>query len=124
MNSTEKGEKTRERILKTITDYIKEHQYPPTFREICEISGIGSTATVNHHILKLIKSGELETNHGNGASRALRVPSIAAEIDALYLAKCQEVNELNGQICRLTEEIERLKEESKHGLGRESIETA
>lgn len=104
MNSAETGKRTRERILDAINSYIDLHQYPPTTREICDMVGLKSTCSVNHHVNMMLISGELETDHGFGASRALRVPNRAAKFDALYLAKCQEVNELRAQIDNMTDQ--------------------
>ena len=64
----------RAKVKAAIIDYIKEHQYPPTVRELCDLTGLRSTNTVNFHINNLIKNGELETDCGVGASRAIRVP--------------------------------------------------
>ena len=119
-----KGEQTRERILKAITDYINKHQYPPTIREICSIVGLKSPASVYAHIEVLKEQGLLETDSEKTNKRAIRVPNRYSEIDALYLAKCKEVNDLNKQIRRLAEELAQLKEEIKYGLDRESVKTA
>lgn len=119
-----KGEQTRERVLKAITNYINDHQYPPTIREVCDMVGLKSPASVYAHIAILKEQGLLESDSEKTGKRAIRVPNRYAEIDALYLAKCKEVNDLNKQICRLTEELKQLKEEIKHGLGRESVKTA
>lgn len=119
-----KGERTRERVLKAITDYIDVHQYPPTIREVCAMVGLKSPASVYVHIAALKEQGLLESDSEKTGKRAIRIPNRYAEIDALYLAKCKEVNNLNKEICRLTEELERLKEEMKNGMGRESVKTA
>lgn len=76
MNTTakEKGQQAREIILQCIICYIEEHGYPPSIREICDITEIKSTATVHHHITKMLESGMLETDCGWGTPRALRVP--------------------------------------------------
>ena len=62
MSSAEKGELTRERILAAVTNYINEHQYPPTVREICRIVGLKSTASVHRHIEILKEQGLLESD--------------------------------------------------------------
>ena len=106
MSSAEMGKQTRKRVFDAINSYIDLHQYPPTIREIGEMVGLKSTCTVNHHVKMLLLSGELETDHGSGTPRALRVPSRAAKFDALYLAKCQEVNELRARIENMTDQRE------------------
>ena len=64
---------SRQRVLNAIIGYITEHQYPPTIREICDMTGLKSPSTVQIHISNLIRDGLLETDHEYGASRALRV---------------------------------------------------
>ena len=66
--------KSREKVYGAIIDYINEHQYPPTLREICKMTGISSTNTVHHHIERLTLEGKLESDAGMGSPRALRVP--------------------------------------------------
>lgn len=70
----EQGITTRKKIMDCITGYIEEHGYPPTYREICAITGVGSTSIVHSHITKMIAKGELESDSGEGSPRALRVP--------------------------------------------------
>ena len=103
MSSAEKGELMRERILEAINTYINEHQYPPTMREVCEMVELKSTATVHRHIEILKERGLLETDEKH--MRALRVPKRFEEIDALFLAKCKEVNELRAEIKKLKEQL-------------------
>ena len=112
--SNKRGQQTRERVYRTIVNYINYHQYPPTVREICEIIGIKSTAAVHRHIEALKEQGLLESDNGKGNKRALRVPNQASEIDALYLAKCNEVNELQIKIAKLNREIEVYKMQIKN----------
>lgn len=64
----------KEDILNAIIDYINEHQYPPTVRELCSITGLRSTSSVNRYVTMLLEEGKLETDGGIGMSRALRVP--------------------------------------------------
>lgn len=64
----------KEEVLNAITDYINEHQYPPTVRELCDITGLKSTCSIHGYINKLLEEGKLETDCGIGTSRALRVP--------------------------------------------------
>lgn len=64
----------KEKVLKAVIEYIGEHQYPPSVRELCDITGLKSTSTIHRHINKLLEDGLLETDCGIGAPRALRVP--------------------------------------------------
>lgn len=72
----EKGNKVRQQLLESIIGYIKEHGYPPTIREMCVLSGLKSTSTVQAHIDRMINEGMLETDCDwkGGSARALRVP--------------------------------------------------
>lgn len=107
MSSAEKGEMKREQILEAINSYINEHQYPPTIREVCEIVGLKSPASVHRHVEILKEQGVLESDSGKQNKRALRVRKRTEDFDALYLAKCKEVNELRNQIEKLQEQLER-----------------
>lgn len=64
----------KEKILNAVIDYIAEHQYPPSMRELCGITGLKSTSSINRYITKLLEEGKLETDCGIGSPRALRVP--------------------------------------------------
>lgn len=74
MKSNIHGENVRTRIYDYIVDYLEEHGYPPSVREIADGVGVGSTSTVHHHICIMLKRKELETDAKPGASRAIRVP--------------------------------------------------
>jgi len=106
MSSAEKGELMRERILEAINSYINVHQYPPTIREICEMVGLKSTATAHKHIEILKEQGLLQTDAEKQNMRALRVPKRTEDFDALYLAKCKEVNKLQAQVEQLQKQLE------------------
>lgn len=65
---------SRKIVYDAIVAYINEHQYAPTVRELCELTGLKSAATIHSHITRLINDGYLDTDHADGAPRALRVP--------------------------------------------------
>ena len=67
------GVETRKRLFDAIVSYIKKHDYPPTVRELCEMTGIKSTNTVHYQLKKLMDEGVIETDHGLGSARAIRV---------------------------------------------------
>lgn len=60
------------KVLDFIKSYIAQYGYPPSYREIGEGVNMYSNATVYYHIQKLIKFGEIETDHP-GAPRAIRL---------------------------------------------------
>lgn len=66
----------KEKILTAIKDYIHQHGYPPTLREIGDLVGLQSASSVHMHIQKMLELGMLETDHP-GMPRALRVPEMA-----------------------------------------------
>ena len=68
------GKDTRKRIVSFIVDYISQHGYAPTIREIGEGSGLRSTSSVNAHMRRLFADGKLETDAQEGTPRAIRVP--------------------------------------------------
>ena len=47
----------QEEILTFIKEYIVNHGYPPTIREICKAMGVSSPATVHAHLNNLEKKG-------------------------------------------------------------------
>ncbi|CAM3733882.1 LexA repressor [Mesobacillus zeae] len=48
---------TKRNILMFITNYIEEHGYSPSFREVGEAVGLLSTSSIHHHLTALKKSG-------------------------------------------------------------------
>ena len=61
----------QERILNFIRRFVKEHQFPPTIREIGEAADISSTSVVNYNLNALEKKGMIERDRN--VSRGLRV---------------------------------------------------
>ena len=68
------GEKTRNKILNFLIEYISIHGYPPSIKEICEDIGLSSTATIHSHLNKMFELGIIETDVGIGFPRAIRIP--------------------------------------------------
>ena len=48
---------SREYILNCIIQFMEEHNYSPTIRELCDMSGLKSTSTVYMHLQKLKSDG-------------------------------------------------------------------
>ena len=89
-NKTHKkrGEETRAKIKEKIIEYICEHGYSPSVRDICEMVGLSSTSTVYSHLIIMLKKGMIETDGEVGQPRAIRVPGykfvkIEGETDGL-----------------------------------------
>ena len=75
---------TRDRILIFIRDYISENSWAPSYREMCEGVGIGSTSTMKFHIEKLDYEGLIR--FGNGPRKIAITESGMARIDELEKA--------------------------------------
>ena len=75
-NNAIHGEKVRQDILEYIKQYIRQHSYPPSRREIGDGVGLKSTASVQSHINRMLSEGILETDVEAGSPRALRVPGM------------------------------------------------
>ena len=49
----------QQEIWKYLTDYVDEHGYPPTVRDIGKAVGLASSSTVHAHLANLEKLGLL-----------------------------------------------------------------
>lgn len=47
-------------VLRAVVEFIREHNYPPTLREIGKLIGIRSTNGVNDHLVALERKGYIE----------------------------------------------------------------
>ncbi len=61
----------QEKILAFISQYLNQHHFPPTIREIGEQVGISSTSVVNYNLTALEKKGFIERD--KNISRGLRL---------------------------------------------------
>jgi len=59
------------RILEFIREYLEEHNYPPTIREIGKAVGIPSTSVVKYNLERLQEKGHIERSEE--VSRGLRL---------------------------------------------------
>ena len=73
----------REQILNVLTQFMNEHGYAPTVREICNAVGLQSTATVHYHLNALRDAGLIEMDEMKkraislpDAQRADRIPVV------------------------------------------------
>ena len=73
----------REQILTCLTQFMNEHGYAPTVREICNAVGLQSTATVHYHLNALRDAGLIEMDEMKkraislpDAQRADRIPVV------------------------------------------------
>lgn len=58
----------RRQIYVYIVDFLNEHGYPPTIREIKAHIGVKSTSTVEYHLRKLKESGLISQEDGKARS--------------------------------------------------------
>lgn len=70
-----------ETILDYLHNFIGEHGYPPTYRELMDGVGLHSTSAIRYRIQKLIKSGALVSDAQ--LSRSIHFPTLDA-------APCQD----------------------------------
>lgn len=61
----------QEKIYNIIKEFINENGYAPSVREICNIAGLNSPATVFVHLQNLKEEGYI--TYVNGKSRTIRV---------------------------------------------------
>lgn len=54
---TRRASKRQRSLLREIIAFSREHGYPPTIRELCELCEISSTSVVNHHLNQLLSKG-------------------------------------------------------------------
>lgn len=69
---TKKGDLSRYIILKTIHDYTEQHHRSISYRELSEITGYKSTATIFRHVGALQGLGYLR-KHNQGEPRSFVV---------------------------------------------------
>ena len=67
--------KKQKEIFDIIKDYIENKKIPPTVREICKLSGISSTSTIQGYINKLEKEGYILKE--KGCCRSIRIQKIS-----------------------------------------------
>lgn len=75
-NNKVRGERIRGEMLEFIRQYLYEHGYPPSRKEIADGVGLRSTSSVQSHIERMLAEGMLETDVEEGSPRALRIPGM------------------------------------------------
>lgn len=51
--------KSKDKVEKCIIEYMEEHQYSPSIRELCQMTGLNSTSSVYWHLKSLEKEGRI-----------------------------------------------------------------
>lgn len=71
MERTERATKKQQELLSFVTDFIVEHGYGPSYREVMNALGYKSVSTVAVHVEGLIAKGYLR--RGENAARSLEI---------------------------------------------------
>ncbi len=77
--------KKQKQILDFVTEFIRDHEYAPSYREIAEHFGLSSPATIHEHIKSLTDKGLL-SNHSTARSLELVKHTTASKALILPLA--------------------------------------
>lgn len=56
--------KTQEKVYRAIYDFVNENGYSPTVRELCNLCGNSSTATMFVHLKELERKGYIKQEKG------------------------------------------------------------
>ncbi len=76
--------KKQQELLQFITDFLAEHNYAPSYREIMSALGYKSVSTVAVHVDGLIVKGYLTKS--DKSARSVRVATVFDTIDDNHLA--------------------------------------
>lgn len=52
-------------IYDYICDYLKEHGFPPTVREIAKMAGLSSPSSAHHYLKQLEEKGYIQRKEGS-----------------------------------------------------------
>lgn len=80
----ERATKKQQELLQFISDFLNEHAYAPSYREIMSALGYKSVSTVAVHVDGLIAKGYLTKS--DKSARSVRVASISDSVDNNHLA--------------------------------------
>ena len=99
---------SEEKVFNALADFIKLNAYPPTIRELCNLTEITSTSSVYAILKSLETKGYIKT--AKNQRRALSIVSTTA--DVVEVVRCKDC-EYNGKI---SEDEEDYYCQNKHGL--------
>lgn len=69
------------RVLDALKKYIAKKGYPPTVRELCELTKLNSTATIHVHLDHLVSKGYIKKDKEKNRTIELLVPNEYANIN-------------------------------------------
>ena len=52
--------KSRDRVYDAIVKYMKQNQFSPSIRELCDMTGLKSTSSVHAHLMTLESEGRIQ----------------------------------------------------------------
>lgn len=76
---------TEEAVFKATVAFIVENEYPPSVRELCEITGLKSTNTIHAKLQALERKGYISTQRG--APRTIRI--LKDRPDVVEVVRCK-----------------------------------
>lgn len=91
----ERATKKQQELLQYISDFLKEHDYAPSYREVMTVLGYKSVSTVAVHVDGLIAKGYLTKTDKSARSIRLATPRSREATDALTWLR-QEVARRQG----------------------------
>ena len=74
---------SQQMIYESIKQYMKENHLPPSIRDICELAGLSSPATVHAHLKNLKDKGYIDYRPKTG--RSIRILKWIKKIIANYI---------------------------------------
>ena len=104
--------KKQRELLKFIEDFINEHGYSPSYREIMSGLNYNSVATVALHVNNLMKRGHLRKREHSARSLELVEQNQSLKVSSNYIAPSEE-KWLVDKVEQAFSDIEKLGEEIK-----------
>ena len=104
--------KKQQLVYDFIAEFMQEHDYSPSYRDICAGVGLSSVASVAEHVDNLAKLGAMKKVPG--AARSLEVVDFTyPETVALFRAKMETANAEDLEILRKSAKILGIEMESE-----------
>lgn len=58
--SAQVGQQNHIKVFEAMQQFVAEHHYAPSTRDLSEMTGIRSTSTINRHMVKLREEGLID----------------------------------------------------------------
>ena len=79
------------KVLKALTDYVAINKYPPTVRELCELTGITSTSVIHSKLKSLAENGYISMK--KGLARGIMVKKPITNYDRIRNMSVEELTD-------------------------------